>query len=106
MSEESTITTHRFTDESPINGLCDTCGSSVQFHAVHSDFRGVDTFDARYVWVAVNSHAQLVAALETARKMNQYIVGLSDGATVDNARQQARQALIVINEALTHSRQA
>jgi hypothetical protein len=32
-STTKTATTHKFIDESPINGLCDACGSSVQFHA-------------------------------------------------------------------------
>ncbi len=51
------------------------------------------------------THATLIAALEQAQKMNQYIVELSDGASVDNARRQAQQALIVIEEALQKARE-
>lgn len=54
--------------------------------------------------VGLSGHAGLVAALELVRKMNRYIVELSDKASIDNARHQAAQAIVVVNEALARVR--
>lgn len=63
-----------------------------------------DEANLRLIARAVNSHATLVAALEVARQMSQYIVELSDKTSINNARQQARQAVIVTDEALAKVR--
>lgn len=60
----------------------------------------IDDANAAFIVKAVNNHEKLVAALREVRQMNQYIVELSDKARVENARQQATQAIKAIDAAL------
>ncbi len=56
--------------------------------------------DAEMIADALNGHEQLIEAASRVRKMCQYIIELSDKATLNNARQQADQAIKELDAAL------